>query len=301
MNRSPKQIFEGRVAAITGAGKGLGRAYALWLAQHGCAVIVNNRAHPGTPSSAQAVVDEIIHGGGTAIAHAGAIDDKDSAADLVQCAIDHFGKLDILICNAGIMPEAPFANVELDEIGNLININLLGTIYPLQAAWRHMLSTGYGRIVLTSSTVGIYGHAGVGAYGASRGAIIGLARSLTLETPTGVDIKVNTIMPFAYTSMSANSINEAMDEVAIEAIKPDKIAPTVGWLCSETCNQRGAIFHASALKVTRVGIVESAPVTVDANDVEKLSDAPFSLEPVFEPIDSVSAVTRLLSSAAINT
>ena len=300
MSKNLKRIFEGRVAAITGGGKGLGKAYALWLAQRGCAVIVNNRAHVDVPSSAQAVVDEIIQDGGTAIAHNGAIDNKTSAANLIQSAVDHFGKLDILICNAGIMPEAAFADANLDDIEKLININLLGTIYPLQAAWQHMLVSGYGRIVLTGSTVGIYGHAGVAAYGASRGAVLELARSLTLETPAEADIKVNTILPFAYTNMSASPINEAMDKIAIDAITPDKIAPTVGWLCSEACNQRGAVFHASALKVTRAGIVESAPVAVDPNDVEKLSEAQFSLEPIFEPIDSTSAVTRLLSGAVAN-
>lgn len=121
-----------------------------------------------------------------------------------------------------------------------------------------------------------------------------------METPAEADVKVNTILPFAYTNMSASSINEAMDKIAIDAITPDKIAPTVGWLCSEACNQRGAVFHASALKVTRAGIVESAPVAVDPNDVEKLSEAQFSLEPIFEPIDSTSAATRLLSGAVAN-
>lgn len=265
------------------------------MAQHGCSVLVNNRTHAGIPSSAQAVVDEIVTGGGTAIAHEGAINDKVSASDLVQLAIGHFGKLDILVCNAGVMLQSVFAAADLDEITDLVNINMLGTIYPLQAAWRHMLASGYDRIVLTGLTVGIYGHAGVAAYGATRGAMIGLARSLTLETPFGADIAVNTIMPFAYTNMSAASIDEAMGGAPVEAIEPDKIAPAVGWLCSQACNQRGRTFHASTLKVTRVGIIESIPVAFDPLDVSKLSTKRFQLEPVFDPIDSVSSVTRLSS------
>jgi NAD(P)-dependent dehydrogenase (short-subunit alcohol dehydrogenase family) len=289
-----EQLFEGRVAVVTGAGKGLGKAYSRWLARHGCAVVVNNRTHPGVPSSAQILADEIVAGGGKAIPHEGAIDDKKSATQLVELAISQYRKLDILICNAGVMPEGPFADADGDEIARLVNINLLGTIYPLQAAWRHMLAMGYGRIVLTGSTVGIYGHPQVATYGATRGAAVGLARSLTLETPANADIGINVIMPFAYTNMSARSIDEAMDQAVIETVKPDKIAPVVGWLCSEQCKHRGKIFHASASKVTRVGIVESAPVAVDPDDVTALSDALFGLEPIFEAIDSVAAVARLL-------
>ena len=121
-----------------------------------------------------------------------------------------------------------------------------------------------------------------------------LARSLTLEKPADADIGINVILPFAYTPMSADSIDRVMDQGVIELITPDKIAPTVGWLCSEACRHSGKMFHASALKVTRVGIVESAPVAVDPDDVTALSDAPFALAPVFEPIDSSEAVERLL-------
>jgi NAD(P)-dependent dehydrogenase (short-subunit alcohol dehydrogenase family) len=294
MSASTKHLFEGRVAVVTGAGKGLGKAYSQWLARHGCAVVVNNRTHSGVPSSAQILADEIVAGGGTAIPHEGAIDDKKSATELVELAISQYGKLDILICNAGVMPEGPFADADGDEIARLVSINLLGTIYPLQTAWRHMLATGYGRIVLTGSTVGIYGHPGVAAYGATRGAAVGLARSLTLERPADADIGINVILPFAYTNMSARSMDGVMDRAAIEIVRPEKIAPTVGWLCSEQCKHSGRIFHASASKVTRVGIVESVPATVDPDNVTALSAALFGLEPIFEPIDCAAAVTRLL-------
>jgi NAD(P)-dependent dehydrogenase (short-subunit alcohol dehydrogenase family) len=294
MSAQTEPLFKGRVAAVTGAGKGLGKAYALWLARRGCAVVVNNRTHPAVASSAQIVVDEIIAGGGEAVAHEGAIDDRKSAAEMVALAISRFGTLDILICNAGVMPEGPFADADLDEVARLVNVNVLGTLYPLQAAWRHMLAKGYGRIVLTGSTVGVYGHPEVAAYGATRATAVGLARSLTLERPADADIGVNVIMPFAYTNMSAKAIDEAMGPGLADMIMPDKIAPTVGWLCSEQCRQSGKIFHASALKVTRIGLVESAPVAVDPDDVTALSSAPFCLEPVFEAMDSVTAVGRLL-------
>ena len=288
------ELLAGRVAAVTGAGKGLGRAYALWLAEHGCAVVVNNRTHPDTPSSAQAVVAEIIAAGGRAVACEGSVDDPAAADALVTTAIEAFGKLDILICNAGVMPEAPFAEMSVADIQRVISINVLGTLLPARAAWRHMLERGYGRVVLTGSAVGVYGHPNVAAYGASRAGAIGLARSLTLEAPQGADIGVNVITPFAYTNMSSAAIDEAMPASVSDMIKPDRIAPIVGWLCSEANRHRGHVFHASGLRTTRIGIVESAPVAVDPADVGALNGQAFSLEPIFEPAESTVAVGRLL-------
>jgi NAD(P)-dependent dehydrogenase (short-subunit alcohol dehydrogenase family) len=294
MSDDNRLSFRGRVAAVTGAGNGLGRAYGRWLAAQGCAVVINNRAHPGVPSSAQGVVDEITAAGGVAVAHDGAIDDRHSAAAMVELAVSQYGKLDVLICNAGVLPQGPFAELDLDEAARLVNINLMGTMYPLQAAWRWMLAQGYGRIVVTGSTVGVYGHAGSAAYGATRAAVIGLARSLTLERPPGTDIAVNVVMPFAYTNMSSHSIDAAMGQGMAEAIRPELIAPIVGWLCSEACDRRGQIFHASSLRTSRIGIVESAPVQVDPQNLATLSQATFALEPLFEPQEASAAVARLL-------
>ncbi|MDG2002660.1 MAG: SDR family NAD(P)-dependent oxidoreductase [Novosphingobium sp.] len=294
MTTSTQSLVENRVAAVTGAGKGLGKSYALWLARQGCSVVVNNRTHTGVSSSAQELVDQINSEGFTAIAHEGAVDDREAAAGIAQTAIDTFGKLDIMICNAGIMPDAPFAEADLDDIERLVRINMLGTLYPLQPAWQHMLERKYGRIVLTGSTVGIYGYPGVAAYGSTRAGMIGLARSLTGEVPEGADITVNTIMPFAHTPLSADSIDAEMGSELRAMIHPDAIAPTVGWLCSEACQTSGQTYHASAYKATRVGIVESSPVSVDPEDLAALSEQDFGLEPLFEPTASTEAVGRLL-------
>ena len=287
-------LFEGRVAAVTGAGKGLGKAYALWLAEHGCAVVVNNRAHAGVPSSARAVVEEIVAAGGRAVMHEGSVDDPAAAERLFATSLDAFGKLDILVCNAGVMPEAPLAEMSVEDIQRVVSINVLGTILPVRAAWQHMLDRGYGRVVLTGSTVGVYGFQNVAAYGATRAGAVGLARSLTLEVPDGADIGVNVIMPFAYTNMSSAAIDEAMPGSVSNAILPDKIAPVVGWLCSEGNRHRGHIFHASGLRTTRIAIVESTPAMVDPDNVTALSAAGFALEPIFEPSESSEAVGRLL-------
>jgi len=294
MTDTSQSLFEGRVAAVTGAGKGLGKSYALWLARHGCSVVVNNRTHPGVPSSAQALVDEITSEGHVAVAHEGPVDERDAAAGITRTAIEHFGKLDIMVCNAGIMPSAPFAEADPDDIERLVRINILGTLYPLQPAWKHMLERGYGRVVLTGSTVGIYGYPGVAAYGSTRGGMAGLARSLIGEVPQAADIAVNIIMPFAHTPLSAESIDAEMGPELRAMIHPDGIAPTVGWLCSEACTSNGRTYHASAYKATRVGIVESAPVGVDPQDLAALNEEDFALEPVYEPAASTEAVGRLL-------
>lgn len=283
MSETKSRIFEGQVAAVTGAGKGLGKSYALWLGRQGCAVVVNNRTHPGVPSSAQAVVNEIVAAGGRAVAHEGAVDNAEEAAGITACALETFGRLDAFVCNAGIMPEGPFGEMSVETLTRLANINVLGTMFPLQAAWRHMLSTGYGRIVLTGSTVGTYGHPNVAAYGATRSAVIGLARSLTHERPEAADIGINVILPFAYTNMSAVSIDAGMGPNYADALSPDRIAPVLGWMCSRECRESGRIYRVTASRIARIGLVESETIIADVDDVLALSRHPFSLDPLAEP------------------
>ena len=289
--KEPK--MQGRVAVVTGAGKGLGKAYAVWLAQHGCAVVINNRTHEGVPSSARALADHIIAAGGVAIAHEGPIDDPQSAAELVQLAIDHFGRLDILICNAGVMPNGPFADADLGELHRAININVLGAIYPLQAAWRYMIRSGYGRIVLSGSTVGLYGHADHAAYGASRSAVIGLARSLALEAPAGSDIGVNIILPQGFTNMYAQQLPAHLHEQASRELPPEKVAPVVGWLCSEECKVSGMMFNTGGGKVSRAAIIESISIPVEALDMNAIASAEFQPLAINEPNSAAQAAMRM--------
>lgn len=250
--------FAGQVAVVTGAGKGLGKAYALWLASQGCSVVVNNRGHAGAASSARAVADEIIASGGRAIAHEAAIDQREQAEDLIACAERAFGGLDILVCNAGVLSTDRFADVAEDELRRVVDTNIWGTVYPLAAAWPRLLERQYGRVVLSSSSAGLYGLAGSVIYGASRSAIIGLGRSLAAEVPEGVDICVNIVMPFAYTPLTSKITLAYMKDV----ITPDMVAPVVGWLCSEDCRESGAILHAGGGRVTRARIVESRSAVV---------------------------------------
>jgi NAD(P)-dependent dehydrogenase (short-subunit alcohol dehydrogenase family) len=280
-----------RVAVVTGAGKGLGKAYALMLASRGYAVVVNNRIHPGVPSSAQVVVDEILASGGVAAAHEGAVDDPSAGIEMTQLAIERFGRLDAIVCNAGIMPEGLFKDFPIEAARQLIETNMLGTIYPLQPAWRHMIERGSGRVVLTGSAVGTYGHGTTAIYGATRSAVIGLARSLALEVPAAADIQINVLMPLGYTAMAAKQMSAERGA----ALPVGKVAEAVTWLCSEDCRTSGRIFHVGGGRVVRAAVVDSASIPVEELSMAALNDG--RLDPIVanEPDRATVASARMLS------
>lgn len=280
-----------RVAVVTGAGQGLGRAYCLTLAERGFAVAVNNRVHAGMPSSAQLVVDEITANGGTAFAHGGSVDDREQAVDLIEATIARYGRLDALICNAGINLEEDFATADPADVTELVNINLWGAVYPLQRAWRHMLETGYGRVVLTGSPVGLYGHGGIAMYGATRAAMVGLARSLAHEAPADADIGINVILPVAYTRLSTKH----MSAEAGAMIPPKAVSQAVAWLCSEGCTVSGQIFHSGGGRVSRVGVIESASIPVESLDNDAVFGGAMGLLPENEPKSASEASGRMIS------
>lgn len=244
--------FTGHTAIVTGASKGLGRAYARWLAARGCAIVASNRAAPDGSNSAQAVVDEIIAAGGRAVAHAGPAQSVEAAAEMVAIAKQHFGTPDIFISNAGIQAWRPFSTVTLEEMRELLDINLWGCIVGLKAVWPGMVERGFGRIVLTGSSAGLWGQMQSADYGASKAAMVGLARSIALDVPDGADIRINVIAPAAYTPMSAGSIDPKWADYA----SPDHVAPVVGWLCSERCRSSGGIYHTGAGNIRRAQIIE---------------------------------------------
>jgi NAD(P)-dependent dehydrogenase (short-subunit alcohol dehydrogenase family) len=244
--------FSGRTAIVTGAAKGLGRAYARWLAARGCAVVVSNRLAADGSSAAQATVDEIVAGGGRAIAHDGPVESETAAAAMADLALRHFGGIDIFVSNAGVVRWADFGSVGIDAMREVIDINLWGCVYGLKAVWPAMLATGYGRIVLTGSSAGLWGQVQSPAYGMSKAAMVGLARSIALDTEEEADIRINLIAPAAYTPMSAAHFGEQWADYA----SADKVAPVVGWLCSDRCRSSGGIYHAGAGHVRRVQILE---------------------------------------------
>lgn len=258
--------FADRTAIVTGAGKGLGRAYAHWLATHGCAVVVSNRLAADGGSSARAVASEIVAGGGRAIAHEGPVEVEASSREMVELCEGHFGPPDILIANAGVQAWRPFSTVTLEEMRRVLEINLWGCILGLKAVWPVMAERRYGRIVLSGSSAGIWGQAQSADYGASKGALIGLARSIALDVPEGADIRINVVAPAAYTPMSSGSFDARWADYA----SPDRVAPVVGWLASSRCESSGGIYHAGAGNVRRVQILEGPVREIGGGDIDEV-------------------------------
>jgi NAD(P)-dependent dehydrogenase (short-subunit alcohol dehydrogenase family) len=248
--------FDGRVAVITGAGHGLGRCYALLLASRGARVVVNDLggAVDGTGSShsaADVVVEEIKAAGGEAVANYDNVAAPDTAANIVQQAVESFGKIDILINNAGILRDKSFAKISIEDFESVIDVHFLGSVYVTKAAFPLMKEQGYGRIVMTTSAAGLYGNFGQTNYGAAKLALVGLMNCLKLE---GVrdNVLVNTIAPVAATRMTEDVLPPALTE----RLKPEDVSAAVAYLCSEQCTSTGDIIEAGAGYYARVQMVE---------------------------------------------
>ena len=227
-------MLDGKVALVTGAGGGLGRTHALLLAAEGAAVVVNDLggARDGTgagTSMADGVVGEIRDAGGQAVSDYGSVADKAQAQGMVQAAVDNFGRLDICICNAGILRDKSFKNMT-DDMWEVVNdVHLRGTYYSAKAAYDRMLEQGEGgRIIVTSSTSGLLGNFGQTNYGAAKAGIAGFARCLYLEGAR-YGVTVNVLAPTALSRLT----EDILPEQAKDAVPPEKVSPTVVWLCTD--------------------------------------------------------------------
>ena len=272
--------FDGRVAIVTGAGKGLGRAYALLLAARGAAVVVNNRKREpaGTKGSAELVVDEIRAAGGKAVANYDSVESREAGARMVKAALDAFGRLDILVNNAGIDQHAALHNISLEDFERVFAVNFFGSLYVTKAALPLMREKNYGRIVFSTSSAGLYGLHGLTAYSASKGAIIAFMRALAQEVGRR-GIRANAIAPYALTPMTER---QGVDTSQLHG--PELVAPLVAWLASEQCSATGETFIAGSGHFGRAWAVENAGVKLPA-------DKPISPEDVAAKIDAIRAET----------
>lgn len=232
--------FDGQTAIVTGAGGGLGRAYALLLGERGASVVVNDLAR------AQEVVDEITAAGGRAVANHDSVSSPEGGERIVAAAVDAFGSLEILINNAGMLRDRAFHNMTTDEIDAVIDVHLKGTFYVTAPAWRHMREAGYGRVVNTASNSGIIGNFGQANYGAAKTGMIGLSRVLAAEGRRP-NIAVNVIAPAAATAMTKDLLPP---EVAA-ALTPQAVAPLVAWLSHRSCTATGEVFSVGGGRVAR--------------------------------------------------
>ena len=229
-------LLDGKVALVTGAGGGLGRAHALLLAKEGAAVVVNDLGGArdgtgGSASMADAVVNEIKAAGGRAVADYGSVSDPKAAASMVKAAVDAFGKLDILINNAGILRDKSFKNMTDDMWDIIIAVHLKGTYLVTKAAFDLMLAqnTG-GAIIMTSSTSGLLGNFGQTNYGAAKAGTAGFMRCLALEGAR-YNIRVNVLVPTAFSRLTEDILPP--DPKLQEMLAPEKVSPAVVWLCSD--------------------------------------------------------------------
>lgn len=215
--------FEDRVAIVTGAGGGLGRAHALAFAARGAKVIVNDLG-----AGRDAVVAEIEAAGGEAIASGASVTDPSAVTAMVAAAIERFGHVDILINNAGILRDKSFAKMEMDDFRVVVDVHLMGAVYCTKAVWAHMRERRYGRIVMTTSSSGLYGNFGQANYGAAKMGLVGLANTLAIEGAKD-DIRVNCLAPTARTQMTEGLIPEAI----LANYTPESVSPGVLFLASE--------------------------------------------------------------------
>ncbi len=248
--------FDGKVAVITGAGGGLGRQHALLLARRGALVVVNDLGGSvdGTGSSesaAQKVVDEIKAAGGEAVANYDSVASPEGGESIVKTAIDTFGRIDIVINNAGILRDKTFHNMTPELLNPVIDVHLKGAFNVTRPAWIHMREQGYGRIVSTSSAAGVFGNFGQTNYGAAKMGLVGFTRVLAVEGAK-YNIKANAIAPLALTRMTEDIMGPLGDKLA-----PELISPIAAWLAHEDCDVSGEVYSVGGGRVARVFIAET--------------------------------------------
>ena len=241
-----KLDFSERVAIVTGAGGGLGRAHALALAARGARVLVNDLGQ----ASAQSVVDEITAAGGQALAHTASVTDPAAVADLVAQVMARWGRIDILVNNAGILRDKSFAKMGLDDFRLVIDVHLMGAVHCTQAVWPVMQAQKYGRIVLTTSSSGLFGNFGQANYGAAKMALVGLMQTLSIEGAKS-DIRVNCLAPTAATRMTEGLLPADV----LAALTPESVVPALLWLVSQDGPTR-------AIACAGAGTFEAAHITL---------------------------------------
>jgi NAD(P)-dependent dehydrogenase (short-subunit alcohol dehydrogenase family) len=271
--------FDDRVAIVTGAGGGLGRCHALELARRGARVVVNDlgAAVDGTgqsTSAAQAVVDEITAAGGTAVANTDSVSTPEGGRAIVAAATEAFGRVDVLVNNAGILRDAAFKNMTSEQIDAVLHVHLHGSFHVTSAVWPVMREQNYGRIVMTTSGSGLFGQFGQANYGAAKMGLVGLMNVLAIEGQRN-GILVNALSPIALTRMTEGTMGDVVADLA-----PEKVTPVVIYLAHEVCDRTAHIYRVGGSKISRVFIgltqgIDDPDFTPEAMaaKIDKIDDA----------------------------
>jgi NAD(P)-dependent dehydrogenase (short-subunit alcohol dehydrogenase family) len=255
----PDLRFDDRVAVVTGGGRGLGRSYALLLAAQGAKVVVNDSggrlAGDGTDAApADAVVREITAAGGDAVAAVDSVATPEGGQAIIDTALDRYGRIDILVHNAGNVRRASLREMSYDDFEAVVDVHLRGAFHVVRQAFPHMCDAGYGRIVLTSSIGGLYGNNEVANYAVAKAGVIGLSNVAAIEG-AGHGVKSNVIVPAAVTRMA-----EGIDTSAYPPMGAELVAPVVGWLTHESCSVTGEMLIALAGRVATAVVAETPGV-----------------------------------------
>jgi NAD(P)-dependent dehydrogenase (short-subunit alcohol dehydrogenase family) len=277
----PDLRFDERVVIITGAGGGLGRSHALELARRGARILVNDpgSAVDGSGSStfaADRVVEEIIALGGIAAPNCDSVATADGGQAIVQAALDAFGRVDVLINNAGILRDKAFHHMDAAMIDSVIDVHLKGALFVSQPAFRAMRAQGYGRIVNTSSASGLFGNCGQANYGAAKAGLAGLTRVLAIEG-AGHGIRVNAIAPVAATRMTQDILGEDL----VARVAPESVSPMVAFLAHEDCPVNGHVYSVAGGRIARIVVAETHGVVLTENTPEAIRD----LLPLIDELD----------------
>ncbi|HCO61867.1 MAG TPA: hypothetical protein DIT58_16955, partial [Porticoccaceae bacterium] len=259
--------YDNRVAVVTGAGAGLGRNHALFLASRGAKIVVNDLGGAvdgsgGSTTAAQKVVEEIKAAGGEAVANADSVATPEGAKAIIQTAIDNYGQIDILINNAGNLRDKSFSKLEPQDFDAVVDVHLSGAGYCTLAAWNHMKDANYGRIVMTTSAAGLFGNFGQGNYAAAKLGVVGLMNALKHEGAK-YNINVNTVAPMALTRMTEDIMSDKIKPL----VKPEFVTPVVAWFCAEENTTTGDVVEAGAGYYGKVQIVEAKGAVLGGGQV----------------------------------
>ena len=271
--------FDGRVAIVTGAGGGLGRSHALLLASRGAKVVVNDLGGAvdgtgGSESAAQKVCDEIKKAGGEAVPSYDGVHTAEGGKGIVKTALDAFGRLDIVINNAGILRDITVLKMTEQDWEKVIGVHLSGAFNVTRAAWPHLREKAYGRVLFTASAAGLYGNFGQSNYSAAKLGLVGFSNSLK-EEGRKYNIFTNCIAPVAVTRMTESL--PGIGQLAAK-LKPEHVSPLAAYLCSEACTVTGEVFAVGGGYISRVAIVEAPGVFIKPDEL--------SIEAVRERIDA---------------
>jgi NAD(P)-dependent dehydrogenase (short-subunit alcohol dehydrogenase family) len=246
-----------RVAIVTGAGRGLGRSHALVLASRGARVLVNDLAGADGDPAADVVAEIRDLGGDAEVTHDG-VHTPEGGAAMVAAAVEGFGRVDIVVNNAGILRDSSFAKLTPEQLQAVLDVHLAGAFHVTMAAWPHLRGQGYGRVVNTTSGSGLYGNFGQSNYSAAKMGLVGLTRTLALEGQR-YGIHCNAIAPLARSRMT----EEILPPELLERLDPAWVSPLVAYLASEACDVSGEVFSVGGGRYARVAIVEGAGVRLD--------------------------------------